>query len=687
MEGALKWARMVPNIFVFKKLPMVWQAEAGECGLACLSMVLSQLGSHQTLRQLRARYSTLGRGATLQHLKGIACDFGCAAKIYRVALKDLHKLSPGLILHWDFNHFVVFGGCRFGRYLIHDPAQGKRWLAEEEVSRHFTGVAMYIEAKALKSLPKEADWGLLAMLKTSSAIFQLGMTSVLSIVLQLCMLATPIYLQTVIDDVVLRMDATLLMSLAMGFGLLLLFQSLCNFVRDDLVIRFSARVNQQMAEDLFNHLLVLPLKFFHARHIGDVQSRFNSLDYFRHILSQSLAVSVVDGILALLTLLAMAIYSQLLAGIVVAMMAVYIVLVVGLSSFVRDAQQNYVQRRADQDSHFIESLKSISTLKQNRWLTLRVEDWLEKLSLSVRADVNAKRRQLFLESVLRFLQGVEHIVLVYFAAFEVMEGRLTVGMLFAFMAYKGRFASSLQALVNVLIELRLLPLHKDRVNDILLADADNYTNKHCTISSDLLLQVDELVLPNSPRRCFYLRLHAHECLAITGTSGCGKSTFLRSLLGLESKQGDIEWHVDRDDIAAVLQEDCVLSGSVVDNIVGFKTPEDTQWLQKVITIAGLQDLMQRLPMGLDTAIGEQGAPISAGQTQRILLARALYKKPKVLLLDEATSHLDVSAEKTIMAALKALPISILMVAHRPDCLSFADRYYSLDGATASQITS
>lgn len=679
MDGALMRHVNWPGFSFSKSIPVVWQAEAGECGLACLSMCLSQFDCHLSLRQLRQRFSSVGRGTNIQQLKGIAQQLGLRASVGRVALDDLARTRRAMILHWDFNHFVVLIKKSFGRYLIHDPAQGRYWLSQTELSNHYTGIAMLVEAATLQPVAKEEPISLLAMINTTPALLQIGMTLLLSILLQACMIVSPLYLQTVIDDVLLRFDDVLLASLALGFGLLLLFQTLSQFVRDKIVMRFAAILNQQMSEDLFKHLLNLPLKFFNARHVGDIQSRFNSLDYFRQVLSQSLAVSLVDGLLALATLIAMYLYNPLMTAWVVMMMVLYMIAVIVISAFIRDAQQRHIQKRALLDSQFIESIKAILTLKQNRWIPWRISCWGDAVIDSIHADLKAKSWQLYLDTLLRFLQGLEHIVLVYLAAQQVMQANLTVGALFAFMAYKGRFSNSLQALVGVLIELRMLPLHRDRISDILLHPADKDTPCHSVRQNECDLAIENICfdLPKGPSLAINFSVAQGECLAIVGESGCGKSTLLRCILGLTEHFGLCHWRVQRNEIAAVLQEDVLLSGTLQENITGFGTSLNHACLQQAIGISGLDNVLQQLPMGLDTAIGEQGTPLSAGQTQRILLARALYRQPKILILDEATSHLDVASEKRVMAALRKLPISIVMVAHRTDCLAFADRFFDM----------
>ena len=674
MEGTLSntgfWRTRRPK----RHLPLVWQAEAGECGLACLVMCLVYFGQKVSLKTLREKFGSAGQGTSVRGLRDIAALYGLQGQVYRLDIAQLASQQHPLILHWDFNHFVVFAGRRWGRYVIYDPAQGEQLISGKELSQHFTGVSVVFthESNPTTSIEPSSRLSLRRLLNGPTVIGQMTLTAVLSVVLQGCLLLSPLYIQTVVDDVVLRLDESLLTSLALGFGLLLLFQSALQYLRDMVVLRFSAALQLQLGERLFRHLLALPLRFFSARHIGDIQSRFNSVDYFRDVFSQQLAVSVVDGVLALAALVAMFLYSPLLAAMVFACSVVYALIVWVCSWWIRRAQQRTIQRKAVLDGHFIESVNRIQTIAQMHWRCSRSEQWCEFLRQYTDADVQAKHWQIKLEQALQILQGIEHILLVYLAAHLVMQQQLTVGMLFAFLAYKGRFSNASQGLVGALMTLRLLPLHRERMEDIALTEPQDVPALFGYPQSEVL----HLCQPLGE-----VTLARGECVAIAGRSGGGKSTMLRRLLGLELCDWQIRWSCQLTEIAAVLQGDGLMSGSLQDNICGFTDQIDPPLLNTVCRIAGVEEFIADLPMGINTHVGDYGHILSAGQSQRVQIARALYKRPKVLILDEATSHLDVAAEQSLMRALRApaLAMTILMVAHRPDCLAAADRVIRLDG--------
>ena len=670
MEGALtsyvKWQWHLGE----RKVPMVWQVEAGECGLACLSMCFSYHGIDLSLRQLREKYGSQGRGACIKQLREIASLSGLHAQVYSLSLDQLVSQRGPVILHWDFNHFVVFVGRSWGRYVIYDPARGVCRVSLNDLSKHFTGIAMLLKLASQTPValpaPMVPALSLSKLLYSPSIFSQLTSIVLMSVILQACLFMAPLYIQTVVDDVVLRFDEMLLTSLALGFGLLLVFQIAVQYLRDTIVLRFASSLHLQFGERLFRHLLSLPLRFFNGRHIGDIQSRFNSVDYFRDVLSQQLAISIVDGVLALAALLAMFAYSPLLGSLVLVVSLISAAIAWGLGWFVRRSQERAIQQRAGLDGHFIESVSYFQSLSQLNLTVGRADQWCDKLADFTHSDMHAKHWQIRLDTVLRSLQGIEHIVVIYFAALAVMQQQLTIGMLFAFLAYKGRFSNASQSLVAALMTLRILPMHKERIEDIATTERQNDIRIFAHHQDTLL---------SFCHGHFRMDVQPGECVAIAGPSGSGKSTLMRKLLGLESHDGHLSWSCRRRDIAAVLQGDGLLSGSLTENISQFDSSLDQARLMRVCCISGVDKMLSALPMGLDTMVGEYGHPLSAGQSQRVQLARALYHSPTVLLLDEATSHLDVEAEKSLMQSLKdpALNLTIIMVAHRPDCLAAADR--------------
>jgi ATP-binding cassette subfamily B protein RaxB len=277
------------------------------------------------------------------------------------------------------------------------------------------------------------------------------------------------------------------------------------------------------------------------------------------------------------------------------------------------------------------------------------------------------------------------------AALAVLDNRFSVGMLFAFISYKDQFSQRMASLVDKLFELRMLRLHGERVADIVLTDAEED-------GSDVEVDMDDISPSIEIRNLSFryaasepnvlnglnLSIPAGQCIAVTGPSGCGKTTLMKLLLGLleptegEILIGDIKLSSlgltnYRQLLGTVMQEDTLFAGSIADNISFFAPSPNYQQVQACAHLAAVHAEIAAMPMGFNTLVGDIGSGLSGGQKQRILLARALYKNPKLLVLDEATSHLDTRNEQAVNAAIRKIQLTRVIVAHRPETIAMAQR--------------
>ena len=308
-----------------QRLPLMLQTEAAECGLACLAMVAGYHGHHTDLNELRQRFELSIEGCTLLDLMTFAERLALTSRPLRIELTDLAALATPSILHWDMNHFVVLKAIKGNRCVIHDPAYGERTLALDEVSKHFTGIALELtpttdfSSKAEVSQLGLSDfWSKITGFKRS-----LLLLLALSLLLQLFTLVAPYYMQLVVDDVLLSADQHLLLILAFGFALILLFEVTTSTLRSYVLLHFGNSLNIQMAANLFHHLIRLPLGYFEKRHIGDVLSRFGSLNQVRELLTTGLIETLIDGVMALAILAVIIIYSPQLSVVVLGAVALY----------------------------------------------------------------------------------------------------------------------------------------------------------------------------------------------------------------------------------------------------------------------------------------------------------------------------------------------------------------------------
>lgn len=683
---------------------MIYQSEAAECGLACLAMMAGHYGLKLDLPALRSRYPVSLKGANLQQLMQLADQLQLAPRALKLELDEIKQLRMPCILHWNMNHFVVLLRVRRQGALICDPAQGQRLVPLKELDQSFTGIALELTPTA-EFQPKDErqSLGLNSFWQQSAGLGPaLAKLLLLSLILQLFLLAAPYYSQLVVDEVLVSHDTPLLLVLALGFGLLLLLQNLTFALRSWVVLHLSSSLNLQMATNLFRHLLHLPVSFFEKRHMGDIVSRFGSLDSIREQLSSSLVEAVVDGVMALSVLLMMYLYSPKLAMVVCGAVLLYALLRLALYKPLKYRTEASIVSKAKEQSHFMETVRGIQTLQLFGQQSNRLSQWQNCYADAVNQQYRLGRWQIGYSTAQQLLFGLENILVVYLAAWAVLQTQMTVGMLLAFLAYKNQFSSRTAALIDRLIELRMVSLHLQRLADISLTakEQDGGDASFRAISGQLQLHnlsfryaaTEPLLFQN-----LQLQVAAGEHIAIVGPSGCGKTSLLKLMLGLAVADSgsvtadsiDIR-HLGlkhyRAQVAAVMQDDQLLNGSLADNISVFDSRPDWDFLVHCAMLAGIHQDIVQMPMGYNALVGDMGSSLSGGQKQRVLLARALYRKPKILFLDEASSQLDSAIEQQINKAIGELQLTRIVIAHRPQTILNADRVYLLERGKLSDVT-
>lgn len=676
---------------------MILQTEVAECGLACLGMIASAYGHKVDLNTLRRQYPTSLRGSTLQNLIQVADKMHFSSRPLRLELEEMNQLQTPTILHWDMNHFVVLKKVHDKSITIHDPAQGVRQMSMEEVSKHFTGVALELSPSTdfkpkdeVRKLPLSAFWRRIIGLKP--VILNVF---ILSIALQLFSLVSPYYMQLVVDEVLIRADSNLLTVLAIGFGMLMFINIATETLRSYLVLKCSSMLSIQMAANLFRHLVRLPLSFFEKRHIGDIVSRFGSLSKIEEFLTQGIVQALVDGIMSLATLVLMFIYGPKLMFIVLGAVIIYGGIRFAYYYPLRSVSEENIVSKAKESSNFMETVRGIQSVKIFGKESQRQVLWQNRFADSMNASIRQGKMRIGFGLLNSALFGLENILVVYFAAKMVIAGGFSVGMLYAFMSYKSQFVSRVVGLINNLIEVKMLGLHLERLGDIVLEEeeAQDQVLIENTQSIKGNIRLENISFRYNEDEPFIFKninmtIEAGESVAIVGPSGCGKTTLMKVMMGLfQPTSGTIYLdkiplsHIGhkayRAHFGAVMQNDQLLSGSIGDNIAFFEPIIDEKRIQEVALCAVIHQDMAKLPMGYNTLIGDMGTTLSGGQKQRVLLARALYKNPAILFLDEATSHLDVALEQAVNHAVKQLKMTRIIIAHRPETIRSADRIFML----------
>jgi ATP-binding cassette subfamily B protein RaxB len=679
------------------------QTEAAECGIACLAMIAGYHGHRIDLGTLRRQHPVSLKGVTLKSLMKVAKDLHFSCRALRLELENLSQLQLPAILHWDMDHFVVLKRVTRSHLVLHDPAYGVKRLSISEAGKHLTGIAL--ELFPVEGFSKKDDRARLKFSSlwphvrgSSAALLQVF---VLSLILNLFVLVSPFYLQFAVDEVVARGDADLLLVLALGFGLLVGLKVATTAIRSLILLILQNAIHLQMGIRLFRHLIRLPISYFEKRHIGDVLSRFISLEPIRNVLAEGLVVGLIDGIMAAATLTMMFVYSKQLAAVVLVAFALYVLLRIALYRMLRNRSLNEIYAKAKEDSNFIETVRAVQSIKIFNRESERETQWLNRYSDVVSANVRLGRAQVTFKTLNDLLFGVENVLVIYLAARLALDNVLTIGMIFAFMAYKMQFVEKAVQLVEKGIDFRLLELHLERLSDIALSPIEEGQERPLTYVRPLKgkIELKDVSFRYASTEPFVierlnLTVEAGESVTIVGPSGCGKTTLLKVMLGLlEPTSGEvlidgiplrgIGVRAYREQTAAVMQEDELLSGSIADNICFFDSSIDQRRMFQCAQLAGIHDDLMAMPMTYNSLVGDMGSCLSSGQKQRVLLARALYRHPKILFVDEGTAHVDVDMESKIYDNLGSLDLTLICIAHRPGVLAYADKVFSLDGGQVS----
>lgn len=703
----MRFAADLLNLAGGRRVPLVFQTEAAECGLASLAMVAAYHGLQYDLNGLRRRFSVSRKGTTLKTLIGMADELGLAGRALRLDLDEVPHLYLPAILHWQMNHFVVLTKAAGGKFWISDPARGERVIGRDELSRAFTGVALELRPTTAFRIVDMRER--LRITQLWSRIEGLGpaiaQTVFLSVLLQAFVIASPFYLQIVVDDILPRFDLDLLAILAVGFGIFALINAAAGALRQRLLLVVGSLMGFQVAANLARHLLKLPVAFFEKRHAGDIISRFGSILPIQNALTTELVGAVIDGLMAVVTLILMFFYSPLLA--LIATLAVALALGARALFFAvlkaRSAEAIIAQAR--QDSYLIETVRGITPLRLAGAESDRHALWQNTMADTANAKLSFGRASISLQFVNDLLFGVENILMVYLGARLVFDGGFSVGMVFAFLAYKQQFIDRATALADRWIEFRMLSLHLDRLADIALAEHDRgFVGQQFESDGTEFkgaIELRDIRFRYAPSEPFVLdgldlTIEPGEHLAITGPSASGKSTLVKIVLALTTpEEGGLLIDGEpierfglrryRRQVAAVMQDDQLFAGSLADNIALFDPKPDMAHVEACAKIAAIHDEILRMPMRYETLVGDMGAALSGGQKQRVLLARALYRRPKVLVLDEGTAHLDTELEARVSNAIAELDITRIVIAHRPETIRRASRAVLLAGGKIHRV--
>lgn len=680
-----------------RRVPVIHQTETAECGLACLAMICGHFGKNIDLIYLRRKFNLSARGATLAGINGIAEQLGMATRALSLELDELRVLKTPCILHWDFSHFVVLVSVKRNRYVLHDPAWGIRYISREEMSRYFTGVALEVwPGSEFQSETLQTRISLRSLINSIYGIKRtLAKIFCLSVVIEAINLLMPVGTQLVMDHAIPAGDRGLLTLISAALMFFILLKAATSTLRAWSSLVMSTLINVQWQSGLFDHLLRLPLAFFERRKLGDIQSRFDSLDTLRATFTTSVIGFIMDSIMVVGVFVMMLLYGGYLTWIVLCFTTIYIFIRLVTYGNYRQISEECLVREARAASYFMETLYGIATVKIQGMVGIRGAHWLNMKIDAINSGIKLTRMDLLFGGINTFVTACDQIVILWLGAGLVIDNQMTIGMFVAFSSFRGQFSERVASLTSFLLQLRIMSLHNERIADIALHEKEEKKPEIEIVAhmGPISLETNGLSYRYDSQSApifsaLSLSVAPGESVAITGASGAGKTTLMKVLCGLfEPDSGRVLINgIDirqiginnyQRMIACVMQDDRLFSGSIRENICGFAEEMDEEWMVECARASHIHDVIMNMPMGYETLIGELGEGLSGGQKQRIFIARALYRKPGILFMDEATSALDSESEHFVNVAIKNMNITRVIIAHRETTLRTVDRVISI----------
>ena len=668
------------------KTPTVYQMEATECGAASLTMVMGYFGKHIPLEQMRIETGVSRDGCNARNILNAARKFGLECKGYTKGLEDALKMKPPCILHWNFNHFVVYEGMKGGHPYINDPAVGRRKLTIEEFDDAFTGIMLCFEktesfekTKKISTLPAFVKQRLQGQKKTVAALLGAGLLLVVP------GLVLPVFSQVFVDDILLSGNTGWLGALLAAMGGTVLFQALFMWLRSKVLTKLQLKMSLTSAHQFLYRLFRLPISFFDQRYSGDLSQRVANNNNVSNFLAGELAQTVLNVIVASFYLILMLLYSPVLTLLGVAGVAFTITV-----SYLSAYSLSTLSMKSQQDQGkmvgtFYSGLAITSTLKASGSEKEYVSRILGYYAKNATSEQKIGKMQEILSAAPQAVSQFVNILVLMIGGGFVIKGNITAGMLVAFSQLLSSFTSPVNQLVGFFQKIQTLKADLNRVQDIekyQVAAQFEKDRQELQVEEKLEGEVElknvsfgysALKPPLIQDFCF--KAEPGRTVALVGSSGCGKSTVAKLISGLyDPWEGQVL--VDGMElrklpsgivcasVATVSQSISLFTGTIRDNLTLWNKKVMEQDIVRAAKDACIHDTITRLPGAYDYILSEEGSNLSGGQRQRLEIARALIANPTVLVMDEATSALDPIVEKQIVDNIKRRGCTCIIVAHR-----------------------
>lgn len=685
-----------------KKVPMVMQMESVECGAASLSMILAYYGKWLPLEQVREACSVSRDGSSMKNILLAAKMYGLEPSAYKVSAENLAGMEPAII-HWNFEHFVVFKGMRKGKAHLNDPGIGPVEIPMDEFRRSFTGVAMTFELTD-RFQPSGHPTNILSYIKRnlSGANEAFWLTFIFTLLLAVVTLTLPLLTRVFFDEILSGRNA----QWATIFFCLMTALALFNFIVTLWQQRYSKRIAGQLALrgniNYLRHLLRLPMSFFAMRFVGDLQQRQRLNETITHSLVEVLAPQAINVTLLVLYLILMLSYNYVLTLIGVAAALVNLAVVHHYAGQRLNMVRSTQQSMGKYYSATVSCLENIESIKAAGAEEGFFQYWsgLWSRMFNKQREMHVQQSEMSLLPTLT--SNLLTIAVLLVGAWYILQGDLSVGMLMAFQGFMTAFMAPVEKIVNAGQQLLEMRSQIERVDDVMKYPEDQHADGEHSEEGKLLGELELRDVTFGYNRTqpplidhFNLHLRAGESVAFVGSSGCGKSTLAKLISGLYKPwSGEILF--DGRPIESISSDELTNSIAVVDqNIVLFDDTlsqnirmwdhsiEDFVILMACSDAQVHSDVINR-PEGLATKVVRGGKNFSGGQCQRFEIATALAREPMILIMDEATSALDPTTEDLVMRHIREMGITQIVVAHRLSTIRDCDQIIVMEAGHVVQ---
>jgi len=680
-----------------RRIPVIRQLAATDCGTACLAMVLSFFGRKTTLDEVRTRIPLSRDGASAAQLVATAAEFGLRGRGVQLDAKDIHLLPSGSILHWGFQHFVVLERTTQRFVDLVDPSFGRRRVSLRTVGKQFTGVALVFEHHT--PLP-QSTWhspSLLPLLyHTTQHAGRWPQVAVLSLLLQVLALALPGLTGAVVDAVVPRADFDLLWVLLLAFCVLALIYGLASYTRSLLLLELRTHIDFRLSFGFLEHLVRLPYAFFLRRTAGDLLARLQGMATVREVLTTSILSALVDGFLVAAYLLLIGFVDLFLVVIVTALAVLQTVIYLLARQKQRLLLAADLEEQARAHSYEVELISGMETLKslgcEQRVLTHWSGLYVDVLNMGIRRG----QLQSLTDALLSGLRLLGPLWVLLYGAHAVLAARYSLGTMLALSALGSACLEPIYRLIQAASQLGVVRVHLDRLAEVMHTEPERADSRNLlstpTLRGELVLQNVTLhYAATSPAavRCVSLAVKAGQFVAIVGATGSGKSSLARLMIGLYLPTSgsvlldgvDLS-HLDlgavRRQLGIVTQHTDLFATTIRQNIAMSHPAASLSEVESAAQLAQIHDDIMAMPLKYETPLTDRGLSLSGGQRQRISLARALLRRPALLVLDEATSALDAQTESHLQHALTKLSCTRIVIAHRLSTIRTADLIVVMD---------